>query len=192
MSQAQQKTEKRRPNSMLEVYMAALAGETGDVFLDEINLGTGNYTDAEYWQQVQAFRNGIYAESAVSRHVLEKAVRETKEAIVEAIFETPDAQILDSVSYPAPEEGQTQADYFDEYAEEIWAGLGTADMPPSRHKAVLVNEVTSIGMNWEPPHMRMLKMRHEASQSKGARALDNLFDRVKEFKGGEGMEEFQG
>lgn len=187
---AQQQKKERRPNSMLEVYMSMLAGNTGDDFLETINLGTGNYTNDEYWQQVQSFRNGLFAESAVSRHVLEKARRETKEALVEAIFETPEAQILDGVSYPAPDDDTSQREYYNEHADEIWESLGTAEMPPSRHKAVLVNEVTGLGMNWSPPHHRMLKMRHEASQSKGARALDNLFDRVKEFQGGEPSEEF--
>lgn len=189
-AKAQQGKEKRRPNSMLEVYMAALAGETGDPFLDQINMGTGNYTDSEYWLQVQEFRNGLYAEAAVSRKVLERARRETKEAVVRAILETPDSKLLDDISYPPPDDDASFGEYYGEHADEIWESLGTEEITPSRHRAILVNEVTDLGMGWTPPHLRMVKMRHEASQSKDARALDNLFDRVKEFVGGGGPEEF--
>ena len=167
---------------MLEVYMEALAGKTGDPFLEQINMGTGNYNNAEYWQQVQAFRNGMFAESAVSRKILERAQRETKEAIVDAIFDTPESKHLDQVSYPDPGD-KDRDEYYNEYADQIWEKLGTESMPPSQHKAILVSEVTNIGLDWTPPHHRMLKFKHEASQSKGARIIDNLFDRVKEFHG---------
>lgn len=189
MSTTQQtKQRERRPNSMLELYMETLAGRTGDPFLDEINLGTGNYSRAEYWEQVRSFRNGIYAENAAARHVLKKAEREAKQAIVDAIYDAPDSHLLDGIEHP-PADGLDREEYHEEYAEEIWANLGTENLAPSEHRAVLVNETTGIPMDWTPPHHRMLKMRHEASQSKGARAMDNLFERVKEFVG-DGAEEF--
>jgi len=169
---------------MLEVYLRALDGDTNDEFLDDVNFGVGNYTDAEYWQQVESFRRGAFAESAMTREIIERAREETKHSIVDAIYDNPDqAAILEGVTYTAPSE-MDRNDYYDEHADDIWESLGTANMAAPEHRAVLVHEATDIAKDWTPPHWRMMKARHELSQSKGARALDNLFDRVKEFKGG--------
>ena len=175
---------------MLELYMSAIDGKTGDPFLDEINLGTGNYTNREYWLQVDEFRNGLYAESAMSRKILERAVRETKEAMVDAIFDRPDAAELRNVDFPDTE-GFTRAEYLDQHMDRVWNGLGHGEYTKHEHQAWLLDQYTGINRDWSPPHWRMLKMRHEASQSKDAHALDNLFDRVREFVGSEnGPEDF--
>jgi hypothetical protein len=181
--------EKRRPSSMLEVYMEILDGGTGDRFLDEVNMGTGNYTNAEYYKQVETYRKGMYAESAMAKEVMERAKSETKEELVRLIFENPDSDLLNQVDYPAI--GDTdRGEYYSEHADDIWASLGTENMAPSAHKAWLVSEVTGLDENWTPPQWKMLKFRHEASASKGARLIDNFTDRVKEFIGHEPSEEF--
>lgn len=183
-----------KPSRMLEIYMAALNGETGEPLLDRINLGTGNYTTAEYWQQVDSFRAGMFAESALVRKIMERARHEAKEAMVDAIWEGRHGSgLLKHVDFVDPDDSEceTREEYFDEYSDLIWEGLGTEGFPPSEHRAYVVHQATGIPMDWEPPHWRMMKMRHEASQSKGARALDNLFSRVKEFRGQDGpLEEF--
>lgn len=173
----------RTPGSMLEVYMHALASRTGDDFLDTVNLGIGNYSEAEYWQQVSAFRRGLYADSAMTEKLMRKAKREALRKVVEAVFDDRDRAVLANISnLPEKEDGQTKSGYYDEHAEDIWRNLGSPedDYSPTEHKAWLVSETTGIPRDWTPPHWRMLKMRHEASRSKEARLIDNLFGRPPE------------
>lgn len=174
------------PGSMLELYMHALANSTQDDFLDSINLGVGNYTKAEYWQQIEAFRNGLYADSAMTRKVIERAKTQTQRRLVEAIYTKAesgrDAQILNNVDYPEPSPGEvSRQEYFDEHIEDIWQELGVkGEYSKTEHQAWLVHVCVGIDLDWTPPHWRMLKARHEASRSKNARLIDNLFGRPPE------------
>ncbi len=173
-------------DSMLEVYLRVLEGETNDPFLDEINLGSGYYDAKEYWLQVESFRQGLFAEAGMVRVVMERARLETKQAIVDAIFNRPNSEDLKGIDYPDPDEVElSQEEYFEEYAQQIWEGLGWEEEGWSKHQhqAILVARSTGISQDWVPPHWRMLKMRHKASQSKDARAVDNLFGRVREVVG---------
>jgi hypothetical protein len=169
---------------MLEIYMHAVSNSTADDFLDAINLGIGNYDDAEYWQQVESFRNGLYADSAMTRTIIERAKLQTQRRIVDAIYdEGRNARILRHIDHPDPED-MTKEQYFDEHMEDVWEDLGvdTAEVSYTthEHQAWLVHVCTGLDMNWTPPHWRMLKARHEASRSKDARLIDNLFGRPPE------------
>jgi hypothetical protein len=174
------------PGSMLEIYMHALRNSTADEFLDSVNLGVGNYDDGEYWQQIEAFRNGLYADTAMTRTIVERAKTETQKRMVDAIFGdgARDARILKHVDYPEPERGMTKQQYMDEHMEDVWEDLGVdADemqYSTTEHQAWLVHVCTGLDLDWTPPHWRMLKARHEASRSKDARLLDNLFGRPPE------------
>lgn len=183
------------PGSMLEIYMEALANRTADDFLDQFNFGVGNYDEAEYWQQIQEFRRGLYADSAMTRKVIERAILETKMEIVDAVFEDRGSRLLDQVNAPAPgeccdEACSTKQGYFDEHIEDVWNDLGTDEYDPREHKAWLVHVATGLDMDWTPPHWRMLKAKHEASRSKDAHLIDNLFGRPPE-PDMQPMEEFQ-
>lgn len=172
-------------DSMLEVYLRVLEGKTNDPFLDDINLGTGFYDSKEYWLQVDSFRHGLFAEASMMPIIMDRARFETKHAIVDAIFESPNSARLAGIDYPPPGESQSKEAYYAEYADAIWDNLGDESRGWSKwhHQAILISDVTGISQDWVPPHWRMLKMRHEASQSKEARALDDLFGRVREIKG---------
>ena len=167
---------------MLEIYLRVLEGETNDPFLDQINLGTGFYSNKEYWMQVESFRQGLFAESAMVGVLMERAREETKRELVRLIFECPEHQELRPINYPDPAE-YSQEEYYQEFAEQIWESLGTEQYSTYQHRAILISRLANIGEDWTPPHWRMLKMRHEASQSKDARALDDLFGRVREIIG---------
>jgi len=177
----------KRPPNMIALYMEAIDGNSNDPFLDQINMGVGKYNDAEYWQQVGAFRKGMYGEAAMGRKVMERAKREAKEALVDAIYDNDEASLLSGVTYPAPGD-QDRDEYLAEHGDMIWDGLGTAEISPSEHKAIIIREATGLPDNWVPPHMRMIKFRHKASQSKGAQLIDNLFERVQEYMGGPAQE----
>lgn len=173
----------RTPGSMLEIYMHAVGNRTGDEFLDSINMGVGNYDDAEYWQQIEAFRNGMFADAAMTRKVIERAVLETKMRIVDEIFGDEDSMLLDKgeVDHPKPV-GMSKEEYLEQCMDDVWDGLGIPeqDYSTEQHQAWMVNRATGLPMDWTPPHWRMLKARHEASRSKGARLMDNVFGRPPE------------
>ena len=170
----------RTPGSMLEIYMHAVGNQTGDSFLDTINLGVGNYEEPEYWQQIDAFRNGMFADAAMTRKVIERAVLETKKHMVDAIFGDGDSSLLEkgSINYPKPGD-MSKEEYLEKHMDDVWDGLGIPDEGYSteQHQAWLVNRATGLGMDWTPPHWRMLKARHEASRSRDARLIDNVFGR---------------
>lgn len=185
----------RTPGSMLEVYMHALASRTADDFLDQVNLGIGNYTEAEYWQQVETFRKGLYADSAMTEKLLKKAKRQALREVVDAVYDDRSRAILNNIR-DIPERGddQSKQEYYDEHADDIWRNLGGhEDYSAAEHKAWLLQETTGLSKNWTPPHWRMLKMRHEASRSKNAHLIDNLFGRPPEPSGGDlqAVDDFQ-
>lgn len=183
------------PGSMLEVYMQALASRTHDDFLDTINLGVGNYSDEEYWQQMSSFRQGMFADAGMTRKLLERARYETKVEVVRAIFNDPESELLRGITPPHERDSDVPDDvdeldmtprrYFNDYAESLWNDLGYTTSEGERysreaHQASLVNQVTGIEKNWVPPQWRMLKARHEGSRSKDAHLIDNLFGRPPE------------
>lgn len=188
------------PTSMLEVYMHAIQSPVGDDFLDKSNLGLGNYGHREYWQQIQSFRNGLYADAGMSRRLIERAIYETKREMAKAAFRRPD-QV--DFTHRDPEQfvekyiddndldedyDELRCDevveeaYVEEYMDEFWNNLGDEETPVWKEQARMVEQYAGFDKNWVPPHWRMLKMRHEASRSKGARLIDNLFERVREVK----------
>ena len=182
MSTQQPQQQEMPPESMLEIYMHVIGEKPDDPFLDQINLGTGFYDNMMMYLQEQDFINGMYAESAMTRLLMERARFETKLAIVDAFWDRPRSKELLQIEFPDPK-FLTREEYFDEYGDDIWENLGTPEVSTIQHQAMLVHRYTRIAQDWVPPHLRFVKMRHKASQSKGARALDNLFERVKEFAG---------
>jgi len=183
---------------MLEIYMEAVENKSGDSFLEEVNLGVGNYSDGEYWQQVESFRNGLYADTAMTQKIVERARLQTQRRLVDAIYGDGDDRILRHIDYPDPEESGTppKKEYLENNMEEIWQGLGYESRDgesysATEHQAWLVHVCTGLGTDWTPPHWSMMMARHEASRSKGARMLDNLFGRPPEPDNMQPMEDFQ-
>jgi len=171
------------PGSMLEIYMHALSNSTSDDFLDSINLGVGNYTEGEFWQQIEAFRNGLYADSAMTGKIMDRAVLQTQRRVVDEIFEGGSSRILRNIDYPEPGD-MSKEEYMEKHMDDLWRNLGIdtdeTQYTTQQHQAWLVHICTGLEMEWTPPHWRMLKARHEASRSKDARLIDNLFGRPPE------------
>jgi hypothetical protein len=152
------------PSSELDIYGSAIESTTdGDDFLSRNNLGLGNYSEREYWQQISAFRQGMFADAAFRRMVLSRAETQTKRALAEELW--------DELS-ERTKERKSKRRFLREKAEEEWQTLS------DDQKAAKMKEVTGIGETWDSPFYRMLQARHEASRSKFARLLDNLFGRV--------------
>lgn len=164
------------PSSMLEVYMFAISSPTGDDFLDKSNLGLGNYNKREYWQQITDFQSGLYANAAMTRRLVERGIHEAKVGLAKDAYHK---QSIES----APAAGEmSEQEYVDEYADVIWESLGNDQEEKIQQQIQYMEKYANMGRNWVPPHWRILKMRHEASRSKGARLIDNLFERVREVK----------
>lgn len=182
----------QQPTSMLGVYMHAIQSPLGDDFLDQSSLGLGNYNSKEYWLQIQSFRHGLYADAALTRRILERAIYEAKEELARDCYRRPE-QIMD-VAFPQPNKPdeteefefgngyETEEEYIERAKDQIWDNLGQGELTRVDHQVQMIEKYAGIDKNWVPPHWRMLKMRHEASRSKGARLIDNLFERVREVK----------
>lgn len=175
---------------MLGVYMHAIQSPLGDDFLDQSSLGLGNYNSKEYWLQIQSFRHGLYADAALTRRVLERAIHEAKRELARDCYNRPDQMMIAFPQPDKPEDDEfefgddyeTEEEYIERAADQIWDDLGKEDMTTVDHQVMMIEKYAGIDKNWVPPHWRMLKMRHEASRSKGARLIDNLFERVREVK----------
>lgn len=153
------------------------------------------------WQQVESFKNGLYAGAAFKRLIKERSIEETKFWLA-----------LDGWSYQVPDTKQTEqipgwkemspterrekweedlADqngeifdrrrWLDRRGEEIFEGLQQAQLPEARRYPHLeaMSDLAGFESDWDPPHNRMTMVRHETSRSRGARLIDNVFQRVK-------------
>jgi len=168
------------PPSELELYETAVESGADDQFLGSINLGLGNYTAREQWQQVESYTRGMYAESAFGRQLFERALLETQVHLGLHGHTYFDINRDREVS----KDGWLDLDDQDSENRRDWIlnrGQKTWDRLPDEEKKDLLAEIAGFEGSWIPPYWRMMQVRHETSRSKGARLLDNLFGRVKQF-----------
>jgi len=171
-----------RPSSDLDLYDKAVDPPLSDDFLNSNNLGLGNYSDGEMWQQVESFRMGLFADAAFSDKLDARRIEETQRqlALEGYAYINDDGQRKEFSGWAdLTERSQANKDrrrYIEERGEEIWETL------PEERQYQATIECTGMP-NWMPPHLRMVLMRHEASRSKGGRTQDNLFGRVKKVIG---------
>ena len=170
-----------RAHSELDLFSRALDGST----FRDANLGLGNYTDAEYYQQAQQYKYGMFANAAFGRPLTERAVQDAKHGLARDGWKfkrkkqnqpQPETVTHDGWEGLGDDE-QDEADrrrYFERRGDEIWD-----ELPESQRRQALI-EYAGVLRDWEPPQWQMLKMRHDASRSRDARLLDNLFGRGKQ------------
>jgi hypothetical protein len=184
-----------RPHDEIDIYNLAIASTSDSELIDDVLLGLGNYSSREYWQQVDSFRKGVFSTAAFTRRIRERAIEETKVEL--ALHGVSEEWEVDQTvrAFEADGwydlDGETQAEHdrrrwINEKKEEFWEQL------PEAIQFQLVAEVAGLDKDWKAPHIRMMMMRHEASRSKEARLMDNLFGRIKEHysngnDGGSGM-----
>lgn len=178
------------PGSELDLYEMVVDSTVDDEFLSRNRLGLGFYSNREFWQQTESYKQGMYGDAAFARRLIERAIAETVTELG-----------LNGYSYYDEDEGKVELpkgwndlDENDQEDEDrrrfvrkrgkrIWRKL------PDREKMEALEEMTGISEGWVPPHWRMLQMRHEASRSRGARLIDNFFQRVRRVEGSEALEE---
>lgn len=69
------------PRDQLDFYSEVVRPTVDDGDLERSNYGLGNYSSREFYQQIETFVEGMYADAAFSRLIFERAVYETKRAL---------------------------------------------------------------------------------------------------------------
>jgi len=196
---------KRRPQDQLDLYQEVVDSTAVDPFLDEQNLGLGNYTSKEMWQQVESYKNGLYAAAGFRRLLTERAKSETETRLAiegwevtvgEKKYTWPgwdelsdqerreiwfDEEGGDGLAQSA-EERFDRRRWIDRRGEKVLTELHELrDEETNTYPAIeALKTLSGWEEQWEPAHNRMMMMRHESSRSRSAQLLDNVFGRVKE------------
>jgi hypothetical protein len=158
------------PQDVHDAATRASESTATDDYLSDVNLGLGNYEDKAYWQQVDSYLKGIYGDAAFRQRLIERAVAETQWELGEQCYdELPSDAKADIVSRRTWIENRGRAAFEALEVEEQLSRL---------------EDCSGLTEAWTPPHWRMMEMRHEASRSRGARLIDNIFGRVTEIEGG--------
>ena len=163
------------PASSLDIYDEAVSGSS-ETSIDT-NLGLGNYSPAEMYQQIQSYQKGMFADAALSRVILQRATLEAQ--IGEGKEKWRD---LDE----SPRERKDKWTYIRRIGRTRWEAMDIEQQKEA------VQRHAGIPKDWTPPFFEMLAARHEATRSRKARLIDNLFGRVveqfKSFSGSDGGE----
>jgi len=192
----------RQPRDQLDLYNSVVDSTAVDPFLDRQNLGLGNYKEREMWQQVESYRNGLYASAAFRRLIDERATKETQIeiAINGYEFTIPDTskqrrlegweelsperrrEIWDKELANSDDERMDRRRWIERRGEQLFEELQKETREEARRfpASEAVKEIAGHSGTWDPAHNRMLMARHETSRSRGAQLLDNVFGRVKE------------
>lgn len=192
-------TEQHRPNDELDLLDEVANESVNDKFLSEQNLGVGNYTSREMYQQVQSFQHGLFSESAFGNLLYARAIEQTKTELAK-----------DGWRFIHPKDQKVHTmdgwnDMTDEKRKEIWEDLQRDDEQMTKRRWLTrygelqfqeliearsaeirrfpareaMDELAGWDGEWQSPHFRMIMARHETSRSRDARLLDNVFGRIK-------------
>jgi len=177
---AQNRTEADIYGSVVESSASGI-----DDFLESVNLGVGNYTGAEYWQQMESYGHYLYGAAAFQRKLLERAIHQT---VVQVAREEDTLRWVtdngDSRSKHIPDrEKNAVSDRYESREEYLQQIKSIWDDLPAHKQKELLEDKAGVSDSWIPTHARMMTARHEASRGKGARILDNVFGRIKKFVG---------
>jgi len=176
--------EEQQPADSLDVYAEASSPfATVDEFLEDNNLGLGNYrSDSELYQQVERYHHGMFGRAAFTEKLLRKAVSQTKREIALSGSAFFDERNLEAVNVEGwrelgPDQRQTRSrrEFVDDVGDRVWRRM------TKEQRRDALEAATGIDREWTPPHLRILMAEHELTRSKDARLLDNLFGRIEEL-----------
>jgi hypothetical protein len=178
----------RPASNEVELYELLIQPTVDDPFLSRNNLGLGNYSRREFWQQVDSFKKGLYAEAAFARRLFDRAVYQTKCALARKMFEAKAADEEPDADGIVRVDDLTLNEYVGENAERCWAALDEQaeqleNTTPTQLKMQALEEHAGLTREWTSPFHRMIMARHEASRSRFARVLDNATGRIREIRG---------
>jgi len=185
-----------RTRSQLELQDTIISGADGVPILDHVNLGQGNYRDDDYWQQIRSYRRGLFLHTAWQSTIAKRAVRETKfklglegyNAFYDSVAEDVaqyDPVDLDPLREQDPDEisaGDSRRIQIMERGDEIWERLGEPDQDVSKQQAAALMEKTGVGTDWMPVSWEMVVGRHEASRSRDAELIRDVFGDLNRYE----------
>lgn len=154
------------------------------------------------WQQVESYRNGLYASAAFRRLIDERATAQTKTELAIHGYEytIPDTnrqrqmrgweemdpderrELWEEELAHSDDEPFDRRRWIERRGEQLFEQLQKDTHEEARRfpATEAINEIAGHSGTWDPAHNRMLMARHETSRSRGAQLLDNVFGRVKE------------
>lgn len=171
----------RNPN---ELQGMLLSGARGNPLFDQVNLGQGNYSDDDFWQQIRAYRRGLYVYIAFGSTLEKRAIHETKVKLAREGYthyneegnQVEQWQPLDADDV-AEDESSWEAEL--RRGEEIWNSLGDNREVMTTKQAAAILKKTNADTDWLPVPWQMVVGRHEASRSREAELLRDLLTNPK-------------
>jgi hypothetical protein len=154
------------PTDSLDIYGEA-SDTADDELLESANLGFGNYSEGMMWQQVESFKDALFADAAFARLLVGRCIEQTQRRLGEEAWED---EVVES---GADESKHDRREYIDRRGDEIWEELS------EQQRRDAMEKYYGVGYEWRPPHWRMMMARHESSRGRNAHLLDNLFGRIK-------------
>ena len=182
--------QQEQPRDDLDVAFSIIRSSEYDELLEQINFGTGYYSDKDLQMQMRNVRKGLVTNIAFSRTLRKHAERETKTKLADEGFayyneskdETQiwkpldDLKDLPKSQYGAGAGGRTTA--LLARGEEIWDEMSRPEYSLSIEQAAALDAKASMS-NFKPIFNHLAALYHEQTKSKGARTQDNFFGRVK-------------
>lgn len=202
MSQKGKYTQNGHSESALEIYDKVVRPTEGDKFLEETNLGLGNYSKKLYWQQIGEFKDHLYGEAAFG------GGKNVERALADVRFELA-REAWDELDEDEREEALEKCNgsrrrWFRERGDELLE----AELPSEKEikelmlaydqnprdlelrayyrelaLELVLDEHTRVSGELTSAFGRMIRARHEGSRSIGAHLIDSVTNRVKEIKG---------
>ena len=198
--QTQRTEQQTRPNDELDLLDEVANESVNDDFLSEQNLGVGNYSSREMYQQIQSFQHGLFSESAFGELLYARAIEDTQVTLAKEGWRYIDPREQEVRKIDGWEEmskqrrreiweddlqqngeQMTKRRWLERRGEKVFQSLIEARSHESRRYPAreAMDELAGWDGDWQSPHFRMIMARHETSRSRDARLLDNVFGRIK-------------
>lgn len=178
----------RKPRNELQLKNAIVDSATGIPLVEHVNLGQGNYSETAYWQQVRSYRRGLFLHTAFSEILSKRAIYETKVKLGKEGYNahyddvTEDVDMFDPADVEALEPGESRRDKILERGEEIWRRLGDPELPLTNKQAAAIEKKAGVETDWLPISWQMVIGRHEASRSRDAELIRDVFTNINQLR----------
>jgi len=174
-----------QPRDELDVAAEFVASSGYEELLQDLNIGTGNYSDEDLAMQMRSFRKGMVAAVAFDGRLFDRAVYETKIKLADEGYQyrDEDGEVLEidgieAVDEATVEENGGRGPTLRKRGERMWARLAEPGEALSKAQAAALSQKVGIE-RFKPVFWRLMAVYHEGSKSRNARTQDNFFGRVK-------------
>jgi hypothetical protein len=175
----------QQPRDELDVA-AEIVGSSGyEELLQELNIGTGNYSPEDLAMQMRSFRKGMVCAVAFDGRLFDRAVYETKIKLADEGYQyygddgtVLEVDGLDELDDETVAENGGRGPTLRKRGEKIWARLAEPGEALSKAQAAALSQKVGIE-RFKPVFWRLMAVYHEGSKSRNARTQDNFFQRVK-------------